>query len=128
MGVAMLCVAVLVMDSPIEQKKKKVNQVYEYSKDWTAHDFYGKYHLQRIKNPVPIPGTQIQLEYQHQEKKSADIKRYEQSREQQLLETQKLLELKKQSTEVGSLLLLYPPPSHPLLILFSSRHVFIFTL
>jgi hypothetical protein len=86
------------MDSPVA--KKKVNQVYEYSKDWTAHDFYGKYHLQRIKNPLPTPGTQIELEFQHQEKKNADVKRYQETREKQLIELQKHLEIKKQSTEV----------------------------
>lgn len=87
------------LDSPIE-KKKKITQVYEYSKDWTAHDFYGKYHINRIKNPVPVPGTQIQVEYDHIQKKNADLKRYEDARESKKLEIQKTLELKKKSTEV----------------------------
>jgi hypothetical protein len=88
------------MDSPIEKTAKKVNRVYEYSKDWTAHDFYGKYHLHRIKNPTPIPGTQIALEFDHNEKKTADQKRFEEAREANKIAIQKTLEIKKQSTEV----------------------------
>jgi hypothetical protein len=95
------------MDSPIEKTAKKVNQVYEYSKDWTAHDFYGKYHLHRIKNPVPIPGTQISLELEHNEKKAVDQKRFENAREANKVAIQKTLEIKKQSTEV--LKFIHPP-------------------
>lgn len=80
--------------------KNKINHVYEYSKDWTAHDFYGKYHLNQIKNQIPIPGTQIKLEQEHKEKKLIDIKRFENERELKKIETQKLMDLKKQTSEV----------------------------
>lgn len=108
------------MDSP-DNKKKKITQVFEYSKDWTAHDFYGKYHVNRIKNPVPVPGTQIQVEYDHRQKKDADIRRYEEAKEQNKIEIQKKLELKKKSTEV-ILIRLWSIISHSLRPKFISIH------
>ena len=31
---------------------------------WDVKDFYGSYHLNRIKSEVPIPGTRLKLESQ----------------------------------------------------------------
>ena len=88
------------MDSPIEKTAKKVNRVYEYSKDWTAHDFYGKYHLRRIKTSIPIPGTQVAVELLHHEKKAADQHRFNENKEANHIALQKTLHIKKQTTEV----------------------------
>eukprot|EP00603_Paraphysomonas_imperforata_P005001 CAMPEP_0114420954 /NCGR_PEP_ID=MMETSP0103-20121206/4825_1 /TAXON_ID=37642 ORGANISM="Paraphysomonas imperforata, Strain PA2" /NCGR_SAMPLE_ID=MMETSP0103 /ASSEMBLY_ACC=CAM_ASM_000201 /LENGTH=436 /DNA_ID=CAMNT_0001589453 /DNA_START=161 /DNA_END=1468 /DNA_ORIENTATION=+ len=59
------------------KERIKPPQVFTYSKDWSTHDFYGKYHLSHIKNEHPVPGTQILLETQHNEKKKQDTDRYE---------------------------------------------------
>lgn len=89
------------MNEKIENKNKKRNNIYEYTKDWTAHDFYGKYHLNHIKNKIPIPGTQIKIEQEHKEKKLNDIERYNNERKLKQIEIQKLMELKKQTSEVS---------------------------
>lgn len=45
----------------------------EFSKNWTAHDIIGKYHVDKIKNQIPIPGSQLFYEKQ-------DIKAREEGR------------------------------------------------
>lgn len=74
---------------------------FEYSKDWTSHDFYGKYHLHHMKNPQPVPGTQVMKEYEHNEKKAADVQRFEKQTEERLLKLSKRRELKNMSTKVS---------------------------
>ena len=55
----------------------KTEKNSEYRK-WNTEDFYGKYHISKIKNQIsPIPGTQINIELgyirrQEQEKKKKE--------------------------------------------------------
>ena len=85
-------------NSPI--KRPQVPIVYEYSKDWSAHDFYGKYHLWHTKNPTPIPGTQVNIEHDHTNKKNTDVKRFEEQTEARLLANRKRMHHKNKSVEV----------------------------
>lgn len=81
-------------------KRAAVPTVYEYSKDWTSHDFYGKYHLWNIKNPTPVPGTQVCIEHDHRDKKSADVKRFEEQTEKRLIANRKRMHHRNKSVEV----------------------------
>jgi hypothetical protein len=49
----------------------------EFSKNWTAHDIVGKYHIDKIKNPVPIPGSQILYEKEDIKAREEDRLRFE---------------------------------------------------
>lgn len=53
----------------------------QYSKDWNADDFIGKYHLARIDQDqvAPIPGTQLRREEEHKIVKEKDRKSVENS-------------------------------------------------
>lgn len=48
-----------------------------FQKEWKIHDFVGKYHLTRVKNLAPVPGTALALEKSEKEAKAADAKRFE---------------------------------------------------
>ena len=49
-----------------------------YRRKWGLTDFVGKYHLSKIAHKeTPIPGTIINIEKKHEEKKDADLKRFE---------------------------------------------------
>jgi hypothetical protein len=71
-----------------------------YSKDWTAHDFYGKYHINRMKNEAPIPGTQVMIEKKHKEEKEKDIKRFEKETEERIIANKRRLLIKDKTSEV----------------------------
>ena len=81
----------------MSEKKKTFN----YEKDWNVEDFYGKYHLSRIKNKVhPIPGTQIKAEQDHIRKKN-DIKKMKEEETIRLQEMHKhKLKIKRETAEV----------------------------
>lgn len=60
-----------------ENKKQHVPGL-QYRNKWNTHDFYGKYHVRRFANQVaPTPGTQVNLELEHEKNKKADVKRFE---------------------------------------------------
>ena len=82
-------------------EKIKPPQVFCYSKDWTTHDFYGKYHLSHIKNDHPVPGTQVVLETIHIDKKKLDSERYEKEASRREESNNKRRQLKNESTEVS---------------------------
>lgn len=78
--------------------KKPLNTIL-YTKEWSAHDFYGDYHFSRIKNKHPIPGTQIQVEREHRSRKEEDVKRFEKDYEDRLTQNSRRLNLKKKTAE-----------------------------
>jgi hypothetical protein len=88
------------------KQKIKPPEVFTYSKDWTTHDFYGKYHLSHIANPHPVPGTQVLLETKHEEKKKADTERYEKAVQKREEHNTKRRQLKNESTEVSTVILM----------------------
>ena len=57
-----------------------------YEKEWKVHDFLGKYHLTRLKNIAPVPGTAIGIERKEKLSKEADVKRFEVQLEQRALQ------------------------------------------
>ena len=57
-----------------------------YQKEWKIHDFVGKYHLTRVKNPAPVPGMTLGLEKAEANAKAADAKRFEDQLEQRALQ------------------------------------------
>lgn len=52
----------------------------QYAKDWDANDFYGAFHIDRFQNKIaPIPGTQVLLEQQHEEKRALERRQFEEN-------------------------------------------------
>ena len=93
-------VTLVLPDEKMQKQQVKPPQVFTYTKEWTTHDFYGKYHLSHLKNPHPVPGTQVLLEKEHVEKKKADAERYEAAAKEREELNAKRRALKNESTKV----------------------------
>lgn len=62
-----------------------------YQKEWKIHDFVGTYHLTRVKNVAPVPGTTLGLEKAEKEAKAADAKRFEDQLEARAIQYKKTI-------------------------------------
>ncbi len=71
-----------------------------HNNNWTAHDFYGKYHLSRMKAEAPVPGTQFILETKRKESKDNDVKRYEKELEERVIANEQRLLVREKAAEV----------------------------
>jgi hypothetical protein len=63
----------------------------EFSKNWSAHDIVGKYHIDKIKNPIPIPGSQIFYEREDIKAKEEDRLRFDEKLRQRQAAEQRVI-------------------------------------
>lgn len=78
------------LDSPPKPKSRyerlALGPAKTHQKEWKIHDFVGRYHLTRVKNPAPVPGMTLGLEKEEANAKAADTKRFEDQLEQRALQ------------------------------------------
>lgn len=84
----------------VHKSATKLGPAADYDKNWTSHDFYGKYHLFNIKNEAPIPGTQIKVEQDRKAAHDSDVKRYREEVDARNNEKERHLALRKNGAEV----------------------------
>ncbi len=87
------------LSPPAPANKSPLGPAVRYNREFTSHDFVGKYHISRIENETPIPGTQIKLERIRKEEKEKDVKRFEDELEKNALQRVRNMHIKKIGTE-----------------------------